>query len=329
MFSLSSLLLALLITLVLGSCATWYFHNIRRRQDEAAGGIRALSAMRWREFSHFVLDAMRHRGYDVLTHDDETERGQQTEFLLSRDGQRWLLGCKHGSAYRIAAPAVAELAGSIKFQGARGGILVTPGRIESGARTPAAAASIELVDGEKLWPEVAPLLPPSLTEDVRREAGDRVRRMISLSWLGAAVGGLALGMLLGSLLPDPVPAAEPAPAPATPMATATATTKPVDAAPAAPVAPVASEVAPPASEADEEAQRLEITRRVARIRGVAHVLWSTRSTLLVEVDQTSSERFAEICAVLDRYELLRTTRVHLQPPAGSDQRVRFRQCRTF
>ena len=60
MFSLSSLLLALLITLVLGSCATWYFHNIRRRQDEAAGGIRALSAMRWREFSHFVLDAMRH-----------------------------------------------------------------------------------------------------------------------------------------------------------------------------------------------------------------------------------------------------------------------------
>lgn len=320
MFSLSSLLLALLVTLVLGSCATWYFRNVRRRQDEAATGIRALSAMRWREFSHFVLDAMRHRGYDVLTHEDDIERGQQTEFLLARDGQRWLLSCKHGSAYRIAAPAVAELAGSIKFQGARGGILVTPGRIESGARLPASVAAIELVDGEALWPEVEPLLPPTLVEDVRREASERVRRQVSLSWLGAVAGGLALGLLLGGLLPDPAADADPPPAPI-----AMAAPKPV----AAAVAPAVVTVPPTVSEADEEAQRIEITRRVARIPGVARVLWSTRSTLLVEVDQTSSERFAEICAVLDRYETLRTTRVHLQPPAGSDQLARFRQCRTL
>lgn len=321
MFSVGSLLLALLMTLLIGGGATWYFSNVRRRQDEAAAGVRALSAMRWREFSHFVLDAMRHRGYDVLTRNDESERGQQTEFLLARNGQRWLLSCKHGSAYRISAPAVAELAASIKFQGARGGILVTPGRIEPDARPPASAAAIELVDGARLWPELAPLLPPSLVEDVRHEAGELVRRQVSLSWLAAVVGGLALGLLLGGLLPDPAPATDPPPP--LPMAKT----------PAAPTArlspPVPADVAPMPDEADEEAQRSEIARRVARIPGVAHVLWSTRSTLLVEVDETSSERFGEICAVLVRYEFLRTTRIQLQPPAGSEQRVRFRQCRTL
>jgi hypothetical protein len=72
-----------------------------------------------------------------------------------------------------------------------------------------------------------------------------------------------------------------------------------------------------------------VTERVARLPGVARALWSTKSTLLVEVDETSSERLADVCSVLERYENLRTARVQLQPPVGSEQRVRFRQCRTF
>ena len=335
MFSLSSLLLGLLVMLVLGICGTFYFRNVRRPKDEAAAGIRALSAMRWREFSHFVLDAMRHRGYDVLTPADEADRGQQTEFLLAKDGQRWLLGCKHGSAYRLAAPAVAEFAGSIRFQGARGGILVTPGMIAPDAHAPARTASIELVDGDKLWPEVAPLLPPALIDDVRQQADERVRRQVSLTWLGAVVGGLALGLLLGGLLPDSAAEAEPDSTPlpvaaaAAPVAPAAAGAPPSQPAPQvqAPSATNASTAA--ATPAEEDAQRLEVTQRVARLPGVVRTLWSTKSTLLVEVDETSSERLADVCSVLERYENLRTARVQLQPPAGSDQRVRFRQCRTF
>ena len=332
MFSLSSLLLGLLIMLVLGVCGTFYFRNVRRPKDEAAAGIRALSAMRWREFSHFVLDAMRHRGYDVLTPADEAERGQQTEFLLAKDGQRWLLGCKHGSAYHLAAHAVAEFAGSIRFQGARGGILVTPGTIAPDARTPAGTASIELVDGEKLWPEIAPLLPPSLLEDVRQQADERVRRQVSLTWLGSVVGGFALGLLLGGLLPE---SPEETKKDSTPLSVAAATPSPpaVVAAPSQPAldaaAPVAETTIAAATPADEDVQRLQVTQRVARLPGVSRTLWSTKSTLLVEVDETSSERLADICSVLERYENLRTARVQLQPPAGSDQRVRFRQCRTF
>ena len=334
MFSLSSLLLGLLIMLVLGICGTFYFRNVRRPKDEAAAGIRALSAMRWREFSHFVLDAMRHRGYDVLTPADEADRGQQTEFLLAKDGQRWLLGCKHGSAYRLAATAVAEFAGSIRFQGARGGILATPGTIAPDARAPAGIASIELVDGDKLWPEVAPLLPPTLLEDVRQQADERVRRQVSLTWLGSVVGGAALGLLLGGMLPEPPSAAETDSTPL-PVAVAPAAVAPAAAAAPSPTSPqttpsdATNTSIAAATPSDEDAQRLEVTERVARLPGVARTLWSTKSTLLVEVDETSSERLADVCSVLERYENLRTARVQLQPPAGSDQRVRFRQCRTF
>jgi hypothetical protein len=334
MFSLSSLLLGLLIMLALGASGTFYFRNIRGPKDEAAAGIRALSAMRWREFSHFVLDAMRHRGYDVLTPADEAERGQQTEFLLSRGGQRWLLGCKHGSAYRIAAPTVAEFAGTMRFQGARGGILVTPGTIAPDARAPAGAASFELIDGDRLWPEIAPLLPPSLLEDVRQQTEQRVRRQISLTWIGAVAGGFALGLLLGGLLPDSsapqAAAASPAVPPVVSAATKPPATSPTPMPPAPTPAPASTPTpAVPAPPVDEDAQRLAVTQRIARIPGVARALWSTKSTLLVEVDETSSERLADVCSVLERYETLRTARIQLQPPAGSDQRVRFRQCRTF
>ena len=57
-------------------------------------------------------------------------------------------------------------------------------------------------------------------------------------------------------------------------------------------------------------------------------MWSTKSTLLVNLDQDASDMLTEVCAVLERYDNLRTSRVQLQPPPGSTQRVRFRQCRT-
>ena len=42
-----------------------------------------------------------------------------------------------------------------------------------------------------------------------------------------------------------------------------------------------------------------------------------------------TERFDEVCTVLTRFANLRTSRVHLQPPEGSTQQVRFKQCATF
>jgi hypothetical protein len=323
----------LIVAAVLGAIATAYFGTIRRRQDEAETGIRALAAMRWREFSHFVLDAMRHRGYDVLTADDEAERGQQTEFLLGRNGERALLSCKHGSAYKLTRQSVAELVAAMKFQGARSGLLVTTGTIDPDARKAAEAADIELIDGRALWPEISPLLPQSLNDDVRREAGHRAHRQLTIGWTGAVVAGLAVGLLVGGIRSTPDPEAQDmsvlyAKKPAKPA--------PMVAAPAAPVsikAPIG--ISAPSTEIvaatpeDEEAQRANAVRLISTLPGIERVVWSTKSTLLVYVDESSTERFDEICSVLTQYANLRTARVHLQPPENSQQMVRFKQCQNY
>jgi len=333
MFEPRTLLVALIVAAVLGAIATAYFGTIRRRQDEAETGIRALAAMRWREFSHFVLDAMRHRGYDVLTADDEAERGQQTEFLLGRNGERALLSCKHGSAYKLTRQSVAELVAAMKFQGARSGLLVTTGTIDPDARKAAEAADIELIDGRALWPEISPLLPQSLNDDVRREAGHRAHRQLTIGWTGAVVAGLAVGLLVGGIRSTPDPEAQDmsvlyAKKPAKPA--------PMVAAPAAPVsikAPIG--ISAPSTEIvaatpeDEEAQRANAVRLISTLPGIERVVWSTKSTLLVYVDESSTERFDEICSVLTQYANLRTARVHLQPPENSQQMVRFKQCQNY
>ncbi len=320
MFTASSMLLGLVVTLGLGAAITFYLWTVRRRQDAAASGIRALAAMRWREFSQFVLDAMRHRGYDVLTPDDETERGQQTEFLLTKDGQRSLLSCKHGSAYRLAAPAVSELAENLRFQSATSGLLVTPGQIESAARAPARAAGIELIDGATLWPEIAPLLPLSLTEEVNHLADVRAKRQIGFAWLGALAAGAVVAMLGAGAAPAPTPTPTPTPVVVARQQPAVVATAPAAAATVPPVMLTLEE---------EDAQRQEVIGTISSLPGIDRALWSTRSTLLVHLADDGRDRLTEICAILVRYDSLRASRVQLQPPPGSTQRVRFRQCQAY
>nr|WP_255656557.1 restriction endonuclease [Lysobacter lactosilyticus] len=301
--------------------------------------------MRWREFSHFILDAMRHRGYDVLTADDDADRGQQTEFLLSRNGERALLGAKHGSAYRLTRQTVGEFVAAMKFQGARSGVLVTPGSIDPDARKHAEEARVELIDGNALWPEVAPLLPQSLGEDVRRDAAQKAKRHVGIAWFGALVVGLIVGWFAAGEAPPPqadlsvlkpkatqavaAPAiAGPSTAGASPAAASPATVAGATAAKPQVANPATTLVIPITPE-EEDLQRAEVVRRVASLTGIYRAVWSTKSTLLVQVDETSTQRFDEICTVLMRYDTLRTARVHLQPPENSEQMSRFKQCATY
>ena len=123
------------------------------------------------------------------------------------------------------------------------------------------------------------------------------------------------------------PAAAPAVANASTAAASPATVagataaKPQAASPATLVIPITPE--------EEDLQRAEVVRRVASLTGVYRAVWSTKSTLQVQVDETSTERFDEICTVLMRYDTLRTARVHLQPPENSEQMSRFKQCATY
>ncbi|KRA20570.1 MULTISPECIES: restriction endonuclease [unclassified Lysobacter] len=313
-----SLLTALLTAVLAGGAITAYLWLYRRRRAETKAGIDALATMRWREFSRLVVEALQPRGFEPESVEQTLERGTQSEELrLQRDGRPWLLACKQGHAdYQVSAAVVAEFANAVRFAGASGGVLATPGRI---ADVEVRGTELERYDGPALWALVRPLLPESLRNDLTASTRKRVMRETLFGWAAAIV----LGALASLLLPDPP--------------------RNLDAAPVAPIAAAPAAAAPPAATAEpvltapapadpnrEQYERAEVMRMVSSLPNVERALWSTSSTLLVyqlrEDDQTDAK---EICTILERYAFLRSSRLQLQPPPGSDKRVRFLQCKTY
>lgn len=329
-------LLAALVAVAIGAAASAWLWLARRRRDEADAGLAALSGMRWREFSRFVLDAMRHRGHEVDADPVALAGARQTDFVMHRDGRKWLLACRHGEHAGVDVRTVHALENALLANGAAGGILVATGDVEADARRAAAAQpKLQLLEGRALWRELAPMLPETLRDEAAASAGRQARGRIRLAWMAAVAVG-AVVLLLGGrgYAPDEAPA-EPA------LATAPATTG--DAPPGTPApAPIAEGAQPavaPASPAapapaapdpaEEAFDRSQVALAIAALPGIADAAWVTDSTLLVDLRSDADDRLADICGILEEYEALRTSRLQLQPPPGSSDPVRFRQCRVF
>lgn len=312
-FSLSTALLAAVLP---GIAATVYLWRVQRPRAEAAAGIEALAGMRWRECARLAVEALQRRGFQPESVEQTLQHKDQPELRLRRNGAVWLLACKQGGGgYTVTRSTVLALADAIRFNGAEGGLLVTPGRIETDARS--VAAGIELYDGHALWKLLSPLLPPTLRADLTAQARKRSAGMIGLAWMAA----LALGAGAG-WMPDLLRNSSPAISPTAPAsAVATAATAPAEPALIAPA---------PADPNREPFERSEVIRAVDALPGVDRALWSTASTLQVElVEDDGRGRVPEICAILARYDALRASRLQLQPPPGSGSKVRFLQCRAY
>lgn len=306
-------LIAIVVAVAIGGLATVFMWHILRPRDEAAAGIRALAGASWREFLNLVLAALARRGYSRVV-DQETASGD-ADFTLERDGGHWLLSCKHASSFVLGKPAVDQLANDIRLANARGGFLVTQGRILDEARAPAQRSGIELLHGHALWPELRDLVNPGQWNTIKASANALARRRILLSWLLAVLAGVATWLLLPAPAPAPAPGAQAAsPAPVQPterLATAEA-----DAQPAEPTLTLAT-------------QREAVARAVATLPQVTHALWTTRSTLEVHLADTTQDAAPDICQLVERYPDLAASRIQLTPPPGTAGQVRFRQCRAY
>ncbi|WP_342315585.1 restriction endonuclease [Lysobacter sp. FW306-1B-D06B] len=316
-----SLTIAILVTLLLGAAATAWLWRVRRRQEEAAAGIDALAAMRWREFARLVVEALHSRGFEAESVEQTLEHGPQAEVHLRLDGRPWLLSCKlAGARSRLGVASVRELADAVRFNAAAGGILATPARIDADARR--SAAGLEFYDGNALWALVGPMLPASLRDDITANARRSSVRETALAWAGAVVIGVLVGFVLAMIGNGTVTAQ----APSQSVAPAAPTASPKPAAPAA----TDPALAPPADPNRDQFERGEVIQAITTLPWVERVLWSTSSTLLIQqsedVDQLQVE---EVCSVLARYDALRASRLQLQPPAGSERKVRFLQCRSY
>lgn len=337
MFGLSPLFAAIVATLAAFLASTWWFGVLRRRMAETTAGIRALAGMKWRECAGLVLQALGEKGFVEMPSSRQPGDGG-TEFLLSKGDERCLLGYKHGTAYRLGEANVRDFANAVQLQGAQSGILVTLGTAEAFARDIARRYGVELIDGRTLWPQVEPFAPPTLVEGIRNEAAAQIRRGQRLGIVASLVLGV-LVYLLGLANQPAEPLAPLAPVAAQAQAPGSEAPPPAPEA-AAPVyqdpASVAANKAMKALQevaklTDEQRvqRRLSAAARVADLPQATNAIWSTQSTLLVSLvsgDGIDSGIVNDACAILVEYEELRFSRLQLEPPAGSNVPVRWRQC---
>lgn len=316
-------LFGLAITLLVGAAATAYLWLIRRRDDETAAGLLALAGMRWRDFSRLVLEAMELRGLVRIPSAHEENQEHSSSFMLSGDGKRQLLACKHGSAYRIGSAAVDEFASEIRLRSTQGGILVTEGTLDKDGLEKAERHNIEIIDGPRLWPTVKPMVEGKLQQRIVGNASARARRHIAIAWLGSVTLGLAVALVFPSVLnPTSTSIAAPVAAKPAPAAAPTTTAAALPTTKAASVATTPAEV----TEADTEKHRAEISRKLSKVPGISRGVWISKSTLEIDRAVTEQEAWPLVCNQLHAYPDLALTRVQMNPPPGSDEQVRWRQC---
>jgi hypothetical protein len=322
----------ILSVLVIGIPASLYLQRIRLPREEGSAGVAALAGMRWRDFIHLVLDALLRRGYErVFEPGDADEEG---DYVLERNGQRFLLSSKHGAAYVLGSTAIAEFASAIRMRNLAGGLLVTPGNFAPEALPLARAQRIELLDGPTLWPELQPLLPVEQREAISAPAQRRARQQLLAAWGLGLVTGVVLFTVMHREGVHSSDAASGQPAvaaaPAVPSSPDLVANPPAGAAPAVSAAvPPTVGPAPATSEADEQRHRKDVADAISALPLVDQALWETQSTLLVTLLDDRTNPLPSICPLLARYDELAPTRLQLQPPPGSAKPVRFVQCRAF
>jgi len=319
----SGIWLALLVFLVAGGFATAWILGLRLRREEQATGLMALSGMHWREFQRLVLAMMEARGYRRAEHPGEGASDALIE--LEQDGQAWLLSTKHGAGYVPGPSAISEFANALQLRGAAGGWMTTLGALAPEHVSLARVQKIELLDGQTLWSEIKPLLEPAQREEITGVVRKRANHHLVLAWAAAAVAAFAVTMLPGS---DPEPRTPTARAAATPAASAAAGTPSGSTAPATPGAAAESDTVPedPAALA---LRRRRVAEAIGTLSWVDRALWSTQSTLVVHLIEGTQPDKSELCGLVEPYAELRASRLQLQPPTGSEQAVRFIQCRTY
>jgi len=332
-------ILALLSALLTCSLAVVYLWWIKRRQKEMQLGLQALAGMHWREFSVLVKRMLREqRGLRELNDPAEESREPSSDFLLSDGPNQWLVSCKHGLAYRIGTAAVNELGAAARLAGAKGGVLLTEGRMERDGRSAAEKQAVEVLDGPRLWPLLQPYLPAEIETRVRASARHEALRRIAIAALGAVTLGLLVGLSLQGLhVQDTAPVAEVAdtPAPVAPAveaapepAPAPATTPPAAApAPAAPSADARSNPNPDA--ATLERFQADLSRALAGKPGIASGVWLTRQTLAINRTGELDAVWPQVCEEVLHYPALRNVRIQLNARPGGDEPVRWRQGATY
>lgn len=130
----------------------------------------ALMELPWAKFEQLVGEAFRQRGYTIA----ETRSGADggIDLRVKKDGERFLVQCKHWRAQKVPVEVVRELYGVMAAEGAAGGFVVTSGIFTGPAMEFAKGRNIELIDGAKLSAMIASAQQSAKPEGVQNSPAD-------------------------------------------------------------------------------------------------------------------------------------------------------------
>jgi restriction system protein len=110
----------------------------------------------WRDFERLVDEAFRRQGFTVTGFGrNPSGLGRNgldggVDLGLTKNGERFLVHCKHWRKRQVGVTVVRELNGIMAAHGAHGGFVVTGGEFTPEARGLADLCNIKLVDGAAL-----------------------------------------------------------------------------------------------------------------------------------------------------------------------------------
>lgn len=108
-----------------------------------------LASMNWRDFERLIGEAFKQRGYTVTGFGGNGPDGG-VDLGLMKNGERFLVQCKHWRKHQVGVTVVRELNSVIAAQRAHGGFVVAGGEFTREARDYAQTCAIELIGGSSL-----------------------------------------------------------------------------------------------------------------------------------------------------------------------------------
>ena len=160
-------------------------------------------------------------------------------------------------------------------------------------------------------------------------ANARAYRHIGIAWLGAITLGAACILVLSGGHQD---SQAPSPVATSKAADPTAIQPQPASSPAVDPAPVVENSITgfkEPTEAELAKQRVAVSKALGLTNGLSRGVWITRSTLSVDRTIPEAQAWPLVCREVELYPYLRTIRVQLNPPPGSGEAVRWRQCKTM
>ena len=121
----------------------------RRKRRDLLNTGHAVNDFTWQEFELLVGEALRRQGFSIEERGGAGPDGG-VDLVARKEGEKYLVQCKHWRALQVGVPVVRELYGAMAAEGAVGGFVITSGRFSEPAREFASGRNLKLVDGRQL-----------------------------------------------------------------------------------------------------------------------------------------------------------------------------------